>query len=86
MNEDGVDEYDHRANYNNHTMQYGNGESNFEANFSRSVKLPFPIFSRKNPIEWLYKAQQFFISHNVRWEHMVRCAIMSFEGKALRWF
>jgi hypothetical protein len=52
----------------------------------RKVRFELPSFSGMDPREWLYKANHFFLCHNVPMESRVDVAVAHFEGSALRWY
>lgn len=52
----------------------------------KSVRLEFPRFDGEEPIEWLYRANQFFTFNQTSPQHKLFMASFHMEGKALMWF
>lgn len=50
------------------------------------MKLDFPHFNGEDPVERLYKANQFFAYHNIFVEHRILIASFHLEGKFMPWF
>jgi hypothetical protein len=63
-----------------------NGSSSGDGFHTKSIRLEFPRFDGSEPVEWCYRATQFFDHYNT--PSIQRLAIASFhmEGKALVWF
>jgi hypothetical protein len=76
-------EMDARIRYRPREEFYGHEEGRRDNAFLRSVKIPLPTFLGQHSKEWLYKVRHFFTSHNVKYEKMMCCALMGFEGEAL---
>jgi hypothetical protein len=62
------------------------GSSSGDGFHTKSIRLEFPRFDGSEPVEWCYRATQFFDHYNT--PSIQRLAIASFhmEGKALVWF
>ncbi|KAI9164982.1 hypothetical protein LWI28_005610 [Acer negundo] len=54
---------------------------------SRSVKLDFPTYDGEDdPLEWLFKAEQFFIYHNTSLTQRLLIVSFHLKGLAFHWY
>lgn len=51
-----------------------------------SIKLDIPRFDGSNPLNWIFKINQFFEFHRTPEDQRLRLASFYIEGEALTWF
>lgn len=51
-----------------------------------SIKLDIPRFDGKDPLNWIFKINQFFEYHHTAEDQRMRLASFYMEGEALTWF
>lgn len=63
-----------------------NSSQNGDKAFARGIKLDFPRFFGLNPLVWLYRANQYFLYHQVSPGQRIFLASFYMEDDALMWF
>ena len=59
--------------------------TNTDPHFSQHLKLNFPRFNGEDPINWIYRVEQYFEFQNIVAETQVQLASFHHEGIALQW-
>ncbi|KAL5758694.1 hypothetical protein ACOSP7_021305 [Xanthoceras sorbifolium] len=57
----------------------------FQERNHTQLKLSFSKFGREDPVEWIYKAEQYFEFKNINPTHHVQLASFHLEGITLQW-